>query len=275
MKTNKAIMFIKAGNVGGWMTAAVAGALLAAGCASHHAKESGSADRLSPGPISGNTMHIEKARGYQFAEFSLIMGTPPNLVHQTYNTSGQGPVDPAKFAAIDAKALAQKLGADSVLKNPPRYWLMDRLWLYNAGQTYDFDGIKATWGGSVKLTPEQIGQHGKPFATYKVMPVKRSSKYEWLKGSQVYLLRSPDGKTFIMQSYTTLVDKNLTLAGLPELGNKLKLPPGWKFEAKTLDRDLTFTPQASTGYEARALVDDLQNVYQGCGFDDGCCNYVP
>ena len=77
-----------------------------------------------------------------------------------------------------------------------------------------------------------------------------------------------------MQAYTNLVDKSLTEAGLRDLGSKLKLPAGWKYEVKTLDRDFTFAPPERTGYLAHAIVDDLQNVYQGCGFDDAC-SYVP
>ncbi len=77
-----------------------------------------------------------------------------------------------------------------------------------------------------------------------------------------------------MQAYTNLVDKSLTQADLPRLGSKLKSPAGWKYEVKTVDRDLTYIPPASTGYLTHALADELQNVYQGCGFDDAC-NYVP
>jgi hypothetical protein len=52
------------------------------------------------------------------------------------------------------------------------------------------------------------------------------------------------------------------------------LPPGWKFETKTIDKDLTYIPSESTGYRTQAVSDDLQNFYQGCGFDDAC-NYIP
>jgi hypothetical protein len=42
------------------------------------------------------------------------------------------------------------------------------------------------------------------------------------KGLQAYLLRSPDGHTWIMQAYTDLVDKTLTQAELPNLGKKME-----------------------------------------------------
>jgi len=151
---------------------------------------------------------------------------------------------------------------------------MDSMWVYDTGETRDFDGVKATWMAKLNLSADQIKEGSKPFAAYKPTVVARNSKFLWLKGSQVYLLRDPDGKTWIMQAYTNLVDKTLTAAGLPKLGSKLKLAPGWKYEVKTLDRDLTYIPPASTGYLTHAVADDLQNVYQGCGFDDAC-NYIP
>jgi hypothetical protein len=224
--------------------------------------------------MAGKTVYLDKARGYPFCEFEVVMGRPPDLVVQIYNTSGQEECSPAQFDPIDPKALAQKLGADAVVKNPTRYWLMDRLWSYDAGETVDFDGMKATWMAKLELKNVKLGEHGKPFPVYQQSVVARHSKYEWLKGSPVYLLRSPDGKVWIMQAYTNLVDKSLTQADLPNLGSKLKLPPGWKYEVKTVDRDLTYIPPASAGYLAHAVVDDLQNVYQGCGFDDAC-NYIP
>jgi hypothetical protein len=128
------------------------------------------------------------------------------------------------------------------------------------------------WDNS-PATAHKPGAHGKPFSAYTPMAPSRHSKYEWLQGSQVYLLRDPNGRVWIMQAYTKLVDKTLTLADLPKLDSKLKLPPGWKYEVKTLDRNLTYVPPAP-GYVAHAVADDLQNVYQGCGFDDAC-NYIP
>lgn len=230
----------------------------------------GAAAQLKPGPIAGNTVYLEKARDYAFCEFEVVMGQPPNLVVQVYNTSGTVPCTPGKLDSIDAKALAKKVGADAVIKNPTRWWLMDGMWLYGAGETYDFDGVKATWMAALKLDAGQMKEGGKPFATYKPTVVARNSKMLWKKGSQVYLLRDPDGKAWIMQAYTNLVEKTLTAADLPQLGSKLKLPPGWKYEVKTLDKDFTYIPPASTGHLTHAVSDDLQNVYQGCGFDTAC-----
>ena len=75
------------------------------------------------------------------------------------------------------------------------------------------------------------------------------------------------------QSYATEVDKDLSFDKLPQLGSKLKLPAGWSFEVKTLDKDLTLDPCNANGV-AHIVRDDHHNIYEGCGFDK-TCNYVP
>ena len=86
-------------------------------------------------------------------------------------------------------------------------------------------------------------------------------------------MRTTDNKVFVMQSYATEVDKSLTWFTLSGLGGKLKLPSGWKFEAKKLTQDLTVDSRNADGM-AHIIRDDLHNVYEGCGFD-AACNYVP
>jgi hypothetical protein len=83
------------------------------------------------------------------------------------------------------------------------------------------------------------------------------------------MLQSPDGHTRVMQTYTTHTDKSLTVADLPNLGQKLKLPEGWKFKSTTLDKDLVIH---TTGL-AHIVPDNLEDMYQGC--IDGVCNFDP
>ncbi len=75
-----------------------------------------------------------------------------------------------------------------------------------------------------------------------------------------------------MQAFTNLVDKKLSLANLAALHPDL--PPGWKFEVKTLEKDLTLIPPANEGYLAHAVSDNLENIYAGCDFGN-TCNFVP
>lgn len=115
-----------------------------------------------------------------------------------------------------------------------------------------------------------VAQEGAPAGfAFQSTQIRRNSKYEFLKGRPVFLLNSPDGHTWVMQTYTTHTDPSLTEAGLRNLGEKLKLPPGWQFKTKTLDRDLTI---ATMGL-AHIVPDNLENMYQGCY--DKVCNFVP
>ena len=89
----------------------------------------------------------------------------------------------------------------------------------------------------------------------------------------VFLMRTSESKTYVMQSYRNEVDKSLTTAQLPQLGGRLKLPTGWKFEARTLTKVLTVAPVNANGI-AHITRDDLHDVYEDCDFDRAC-NYIP
>ena len=60
---------------------------------------------------------------------------------------------------------------------------------------------------------------------------------------------------------------------MDQLGSKLKLPEGWKFETKILDKDLAIEPRKAGGV-AHILRDNLTNTYQACGYDHAC-SFLP
>ncbi len=219
--------------------------------------------------IPGNDLHVTDMRNMPFCEIEVATGTPPDIRVQFNNTTGASDCPPDKFDAIDAKKLADELRADRVLLNPRRHW-MDQAWLYNIGKTYDFQGVEATWMGSTSLEGIKKAFEG----AYNPFTTNRPSKYLYEKGKPVFLLIPPGGKgVYVMQSWTDHVDKTLTYRRLPQLGSILKLPVGWSFRTKVLDRDLTIAPPPP-GYTAHSVVDNLSDVYAGCGFDEAC-SYVP
>jgi hypothetical protein len=97
----------------------------------------------------------------------------------------------------------------------------------------------------------------------------RVSEYEVLSGRPVFLLRSPDGITWVMQTFTDHVDHGLTESELPNMAKRLTLPGGWAYKAQTLDKDLAIT----TDGLAHIVSDDLANMYQGCV--DGVASFDP
>jgi hypothetical protein len=77
-----------------------------------------------------------------------------------------------------------------------------------------------------------------------------------------------------MQASSRIVDPTLSYADLPNLGTKLKLPPGWTYRTKVLDRDLGL---GTINGLARVVQDDLENTYNACFEADGKtnCTYKP
>jgi hypothetical protein len=71
------------------------------------------------------------------------------------------------------------------------------------------------------------------------------------------------------------VDPGLTIDNLDQVGSKLKLPHGWKFETKVLTVDLVLDTTCCDGW-ASMIRDDLHCTYQACGYDsDTSANFVP
>jgi hypothetical protein len=67
-----------------------------------------------------------------------------------------------------------------------------------------------------------------------------------------------DGVRYAMQSYAQIVDKTLSYADLPKLGDRLKLPAGWRYDTMTPDADLVLAAKG----RAVVVQDDLDNTYQ-------------
>jgi hypothetical protein len=137
---------------------------------------------------------------------------------------------------------------------------MDHLTFILAGVPRDFKGLAFNFVARMQMPPAFTPEGGQKAVAYQTMQISRVSTYEYLAGKPVFLLRSPDGHTFVMQTYTKFIDPTLTEADLPNLATRLKLGEGWQFRSKILDRDLVLN---TTGL-ATIVSDDLANMYQGC-----------
>ena len=168
-------------------------------------------------------------------------------------------------------ALATEKGVDGIWKNPRRFWMMDHLTCRPGRRTgRDLGGILFNLVARMEMPPGfSASLKDQSSFAYAPMQIRRVTKYEFLAGRPVFMLRSPDGRTWVMQTYTNHVDRTLTEDELPNLGQRLKLADGWQFRSKILDRDLIID---TTGL-ANIVPDDLANMYQGCV--DGVNNYDP
>lgn len=207
-----------------------------------------------------NSLYVEKARGLAQCEIFLMKTEAGKLEALVYNTTGLNDCPPGRYDPMDAKELAQQTKSDVVWKNPRRFWMMDHLTIALAGKPREFYGLPFHFVAKMQMPAGFDTTKDQSSQAYNPMKIHRVTKYEFLKGRLVFMLRSPDGHTWVMQTYTNHVDRSLTEATLPNMGQKLKLPKGWQFKAKVLDRNLIIN---TTGL-ANVVPDDLANMYQGC-----------
>ena len=226
--------------------------------------------KINPGPITGATSMRDSARGTVWCEVIPTTGTDPAAIGHIYNSSGVDDCSEERSDKLDPALLATELGYPKVLLNTGRYWTFDKFTAFTAGEVINFGPVKAQWVATMTMQDMMNLLKSKPYTTAKIT---RDTEWLYHKGKPVYLLRTPEGITWIMQVYSKKIDKTLTLETLDQLGQKLQLPEGWKFEVKVLDKDLALQPRWAGG-QAHIMWDNLGNAYQGCGFDKACA-YIP
>ncbi len=226
---------------------------------------------------NAKVIRFDNLRNVRYAEVFLIGGNAltHNLQAAFYNTTGlNNSEDPcntcpeAIWDKINPETLKKQYHVLGVFKNGPRHWVMDWIEL-PVGAERNFDGLNARWMGQVKL-PKNVDLKKKGSSAYKPTTVARKSEMGFVKGKSIFILDDPEGNPWVMQAYSLIVDPNQTYDSLASLGSKLKLPQGWKFRVKVLDKDLTI--KAVNGI-AHIMQDDLENTYDLCG--GGSSNYKP
>ncbi|HEY5144960.1 MAG TPA: hypothetical protein VII98_15775 [Solirubrobacteraceae bacterium] len=194
----------------------------------------------------------------RYCEYLVVTGKLPNLVADVWNTYGLDDCPPALWRRSDANALKRQFGALAVQLNGPRHWLMDSASIELArglGQVRSFNGLRMRRIATVQV-PLTNGVPGA--APYTQVTVNRRNTFAWKRGRRVFELLAPDGSVYLMQAYAQIVDRAQTIATLPSLGARLKLPAGWRYRSRVLKAPLALT---TTG-RATVLQDELQDTYQ-------------
>ena len=205
-------------------------------------------------------LRVDGIRAYAQGKIFLLTKAGDHLDALVYNTTGFGPCPAAEFDALDVGQIAKDTGSDLAWKNPRRFWMMDTLQINIVGEPAEFGGVKFNLVARMQLPAGFNTNEDQSAQAYRPAQIHRVSVYEFRSGKPVFLLRSPDGITWVMQSFTDHVDHALTESALPDLGSRLTLAEGWQFKAVTLDQDLTIT----TNGLANIVPDNLSNMYQGC-----------
>lgn len=184
----------------------------------------------------------------------FLINPGPNAT-TVYNTTGKDDCPTAQRNSLNPQQVAKQYHVQSVYKNGQRFWVMDELLINNTKETCSFNGVLATNWGTTTISSSGGGSAAPP---YTVTVVNRSSQWFYAAGSLVYELLAPGGKRYIMQAYSSIVDKTLKLDDLLQLGYRLKLLAGWRYEAHVLDRNVSLN---TVGGKANVIQDELQNSH--------------
>ncbi len=227
--------------------------------------------QLKPGPNVFNRISVKNHRGVPFCGCAVIIGSGRNARSHMHATTGISEVTAETPNQIDTERLAKELGADLCAVNRGRIWTIDEL-EFQGGYITEFHGVKMTWVG--EMVAENLFQQF--HNAYLPSLIQRFTKWTYLAGKPVYLLREPNGPVWVMQEFTQTVDSSLNIDNLHEVGSKLiNLPQGWTFETRILTEDLTLDTMRGDGW-ASIIRDDLGCTYQACGYGgDTSANYIP
>lgn len=204
------------------------------------------------------TKSISGLRNLRYCEVLYGKRHLGTLTIKVFNTQGLNECPEALWKALDVNAIEKKNDASFVRLNGPRYWTMDEI--KAAGKTANdvienFGGIEM----SLRATLD-VGIKRQLAGTQFYVPnvVNRNTAFIYKNGTLIYQLTSPQGQTYIMQSYSQIADPNLSMNDLAQLAARLKLPAGWKYTVKTLTQDLALQAQG----KAYVIQDNFYNSYQ-------------
>ncbi len=243
---------------------AVVWAVAIAGCGS--SDDSSVAIDRSAGGVTTTTVEVEAAadltddrypdglRGVRYCEVLLLSRVDAGFQAEVWNTMGLGDCPQEEWAQLDSATIAAERGAIAAVLNGPRYWTLDTI-------VSDLrDGAPDTTFGSIgmfRAATVELGETPPDQTPYTERRVARETVFGFRAGSEVHELTDPAGTTYVMQSYSLIVDPTLTSEALASLD--LDLPEGWSYTTRILAEDLDLL---STEGFATVVQDEFQNTYQ-------------
>jgi hypothetical protein len=214
----------------------------------------------STGAAATNNLQGDRTgmRNSRYCELFVIRRNVGSPDAEVYNTLGLNDCPAAAWARVDATALKEELNAAVVIRNGPRYFLMDSSSFEVPGQAVSFDGLPMRLVAHIALPPGSL-LPWKKREPYTITTIRRTTRWTYDAGKPAYELTDPGGATYVMQSYAQIVDPHLTPDSLASLATRLKLPPGWRYRQITPEAPLNVVSLGGTAY---VIQDDLQNSYQ-------------
>lgn len=205
---------------------------------------------------SGCEEERETRRDTRYCEVIPLTFEGFDIHADVYNTVGFNDCPQEEWERLDEEAIAADLGTDLVLLNGPRYFIFDdgEIEVPEDAPTRTFGTLEMQWLATFTIPVSQAD--GEP---YRETAVARDTTFVFFADRPVFELVSPEGETWVMQSYSLEEDPSLTLDQLPDVGGRIAPPDGWSWRTRTPEKDLQVSDVEGL---ARVVQDDLRNTYQ-------------
>lgn len=196
----------------------------------------------------------------RYCEVLLVEVERDVAIVSVFNTVGFNECPSELWDVLDTDEIADEQGVFLAVLNGPRFWAIDGAAGGDAvtGEVEEFGGIAMQKVAEIQLPLAQALELQSRADPYAEVVVDRDNAWVFNAGREVYELIDPDGKAYVMQSYSHQVDDALMSADLPSLGERLQLPAGWTFRARVVPSELVVQ---ATG-QAIVTQDELRNTYQ-------------
>lgn len=191
--------------------------------------------------------------GKRYGEVLLVRNGDSGPEATVYNTFPLNDCPAELWDKLDATAIAAENDAVAALLNGPRYWLMSSI-----GKRDRNDLEHKSFGGLEMLRQATVKLSSMNPAPYQPNRVDRKALFTFDAGREIYEMIDPDGRRWVMQTFSQTVDPHLALADLPGLAGRLSLPDGWRYEARTPTSTLRVD---TTNSDASVTQDNLANSY--------------
>ena len=198
---------------------------------------------------------IDHMRGVRYGEVLPVYLRDDGLHAEVYGTQMLNDCPQHLWEKLDAAAIAKEMGAVFVKLNGPRRWVLDGL----GTKVAPVEPVIREFGGIQFRRIATIALGDKPGAgPYAENKINRGAVFFFDAGKSVYELVDPSGKAYVMQALCMGVDPTMSEATLPSLGERLKMPSGWSYRVRTLDKELVVDTTQSL---ATVLQDEFENSY--------------
>ncbi len=235
--------------------------LVLSACASSE-EAATSSSSASTAADAGNAS--EQLRDQRYCEIIPATRDKATISSEVYNTLGLNDCPADSWVTITEDTVNEEYGSLQAKLNGPRHWMMDTI--IGKGQTVDSPTF--TFGGESGIEMQRravietkVGEDTVGDAYYVPNAVQRDTVFVYNAGQPVFELTDPEGHVYMMQSYSQIVDPELSYDQLADLGERLALPQGWTYSTRVLDEEFQLTTEQTDG-TAYVINDDLVNSYQ-------------